>query len=191
MGDCLSETILITTFGPVIIGAASFWYSITWWEESLLMSDNSALNLRWHTQGWDNNQSLSSLSCKLSTGLTRGDRTKNPQDGFRVLGVHWMEIWVLSFQCNLNSDMIQIQIQILSNIGSNQLYYILNEVILTFSLPTKREVLCWKRDSKILYAPSKTKLNSRVRKIKLKFVSVELWLQDSILATPVLINHWN
>ena len=37
MGDRLGETIRITTSGPVIIGAASFWYSITGWEESLLM----------------------------------------------------------------------------------------------------------------------------------------------------------
>ena len=95
---------------PVVINAASFWYSITGWEESLLMSDDSALNLRSiPTRGWGNNQGLSSLSCKLSTGLTWGDRTKKPQDGFRVLAVHWMEIWVLSFQRNPHSDTIQIQ----------------------------------------------------------------------------------
>ena len=36
----------ITTSGPVIIGADSFWYSITGCEESLLLSDDSAPNLR-------------------------------------------------------------------------------------------------------------------------------------------------
>ena len=46
MGDRLGETIRITTYDPVIVGAASFWYSITGWEESLLMSDDSAPNLR-------------------------------------------------------------------------------------------------------------------------------------------------
>ena len=46
MGDRLGETIRTATSGPVIIGAASFWYSITEWEESLLMSDFSAPNLR-------------------------------------------------------------------------------------------------------------------------------------------------
>ena len=46
MGDRLGETIQITASGPVIIGAASVWYSITRWEESLLMSDDSAPNLR-------------------------------------------------------------------------------------------------------------------------------------------------
>ena len=108
MGDRLSETIRTATSGPVIIGAASFWYSITGWEESLFMRDGSASNLRSRpTRGWGNNQGLSSLSCKLSTGLTRGDRAKKPQDGFRVLGVHWMEIWVLSFQCNPHSDTVQ------------------------------------------------------------------------------------
>ena len=39
MGDRLGETIRNTISGPVIIGAASFWYSITGWEESLLMRD--------------------------------------------------------------------------------------------------------------------------------------------------------
>ena len=42
MGDRLGKAIRIATSGPVIIGAASFWYSITGWEESLLMSDDSA-----------------------------------------------------------------------------------------------------------------------------------------------------
>jgi len=45
MGDRLGETIRITKSGPVIISAASFWYSITGWEESLLMRDDSAPNL--------------------------------------------------------------------------------------------------------------------------------------------------
>ena len=45
MGDRLGETIRITTSGPVIIGAASFWYLITGWEKSLLMSDDNAPNL--------------------------------------------------------------------------------------------------------------------------------------------------
>ena len=35
MGDCLGEAIRITTSGPVIIDAASLWYSITGWGESL------------------------------------------------------------------------------------------------------------------------------------------------------------
>ena len=60
------------------------------------------------TRGWGNNQGLSSLSCKLSTGLTGGVRAKKPQDGFRALEVHWMEIWVLSFQCNSHSNTIQL-----------------------------------------------------------------------------------
>ena len=56
MGDRLGKTIRITTSGTVIIGANSFWYSITGWEESLLMSDNSAPKLRSRTtQGCDNN----------------------------------------------------------------------------------------------------------------------------------------
>lgn len=37
---------VITTPGPLILGAASFWYSITGWDESLLMSDDGVLNLR-------------------------------------------------------------------------------------------------------------------------------------------------
>ena len=103
------SVIRITTSGPVIIGAASFWYSITGWEESLLMRDGSAPNLRSRPmRGRGNNQGLSSLSYKLSTGLTGGDRFKKAQDGFRVLVVHWMEILVLSFQCSLHSDTIQI-----------------------------------------------------------------------------------
>jgi len=37
--------------------------------------------------------------------LTGGERTKKQQDGFRVLGVHLMEIWVLSFlDKNTNSN---------------------------------------------------------------------------------------
>ena len=44
MGDRLGETIKIQASGPVFISAASFWYSITGWEESLLISDNSAPN---------------------------------------------------------------------------------------------------------------------------------------------------
>ena len=46
MGDGHGESIQITTTGPVILGAASFWYSITVWEDSLLMMDDSAPNLR-------------------------------------------------------------------------------------------------------------------------------------------------
>ena len=76
MGDRLGETIRIMTSGPVIISDASFWYSITRWEESLLMSDDSVPNLRFRpTRGWGNTQGLSSLSCKLSTGSTGGDIT--------------------------------------------------------------------------------------------------------------------
>ena len=41
MGDRLGESIQITTPGPVILGAASFWYSITIWEQSLLMRDDT------------------------------------------------------------------------------------------------------------------------------------------------------
>jgi len=86
MGDHrLGETILIATSGLVIIGATFFWYPITGWEESLLIRDGSAPKLRSRpTRGWGKTQGLSSLSCKLSTGLTGGDRTKNPQNGFRV-----------------------------------------------------------------------------------------------------------
>ena len=136
MGDPLGETIRITTSGPVIIGAASFWYSITGWEESLLMRDGCAQNLRSRpTRGWGNNQGLSSLSCKLSTVLTGGDRTKKPQDGFRVLGVHWMEIWVLSFQCNPHSDTIQLQ-----NSKTRGLFQIENEMLIR----KKGPIHCWK-----------------------------------------------
>ena len=46
MGDRLGESIQITTPGPVILGAASFWYSITVCEEVLFMRDDSAPNLR-------------------------------------------------------------------------------------------------------------------------------------------------
>ena len=46
MGDRLGETIRTATSGPVNIGVASFWYSITGCEESLLMRNDSALNLR-------------------------------------------------------------------------------------------------------------------------------------------------
>ena len=46
MGDRLGETIRIATSGPVIIDFASFWYSITGWEETLLMRYDSAPNLR-------------------------------------------------------------------------------------------------------------------------------------------------
>ena len=79
MDDRLGETIWTTTSGPVIIDATSFWYSITGWEESLSMSDDSAPNLRSRpTRGRGNNKGLSLLSCKLSTGLTEGVRTKKP-----------------------------------------------------------------------------------------------------------------
>ena len=65
MGDRLGKTIQIAASGPVIIGAASFWYSITGWEESLLMRDGSASNLRSRpTRGWGNNQGLSLLTFK-------------------------------------------------------------------------------------------------------------------------------
>ena len=46
MGARLGETIRTASSGPVTIGAASFWYSITGCEESLLMSDDRALNVR-------------------------------------------------------------------------------------------------------------------------------------------------
>ena len=53
MVECQSEIISITTFGPVIIVAAFFWYSITGWDESLLKKDGSAPNLRSKpSQGW-------------------------------------------------------------------------------------------------------------------------------------------
>ena len=54
MGDHLGETIRIMTPGPVNIGAAFFWYSmisITGWEESLFMRDDSAPNLRSRPMG--------------------------------------------------------------------------------------------------------------------------------------------
>ena len=65
MGDSLSEFIQITTPGPVILGATSFWYSITGWEKSHLMRDVSAPNLHSRpTQGRGNNQEISFLSFK-------------------------------------------------------------------------------------------------------------------------------
>ena len=48
----LGETIRMATSGPVIIGAASFWYTSTGWEESLLMSDDSAPKLRSRPTRW-------------------------------------------------------------------------------------------------------------------------------------------
>ena len=46
MGDRLGEAIRIMTSGPVIIADAFFCYSITEWEDILLMRDGSAPNLR-------------------------------------------------------------------------------------------------------------------------------------------------
>ena len=45
MGDHLGKTIRIATSGPVIIGAASFWYSIAGREDSLFNIDDSVPNL--------------------------------------------------------------------------------------------------------------------------------------------------
>ena len=92
MGDRLGDSIQITTTGPVILGAASFWYLITGWEESLLMRDDSAPNLRYRpTRGWGYNQGLSLLNYKwvpASPGVL--ELQKKPQDGFRVFGLHWI-----------------------------------------------------------------------------------------------------
>ena len=65
MGDRLGDSIQITTPSAVILGAASFWYSITGCKESLLMRDGSAPNLLSRpTRGWGNNQGLSLLTFK-------------------------------------------------------------------------------------------------------------------------------
>lgn len=85
IGDHLGETIWIKTSSNVIMDASSFWYTITWWEESILIRDYSTPHTCMHSrpvQGYGNDLGPSSLSCKWGRVWLRALKPKMPQNGF-------------------------------------------------------------------------------------------------------------